>query len=100
MSIFGPLKSVLIFHPWGFYGTDSSHENRMDMILFFKQNIHNVLREQLNHDRRRLMHACLPSLTMLIGRRRHLTGKPSADVVVDLVQCMGGVLREKKVTFG
>lgn len=62
VSIFGPLKSGLIFHPWGFYGTDSIHENRMDMILFFKQNIHNVLREQLNPDRRRsqywLMHAC------------------------------------------
>lgn len=37
---------------------------------------------------------------MLIGRRRHLTGKPSVFVVVDPVQYMGGVLCEKKVTFG
>lgn len=35
-SIFGPLKSVLIFHHGGFYGTDSIHENPDGHDLIFQ----------------------------------------------------------------
>lgn len=36
VSIFwGPLQSVLIFHPYNFYSTESVHENEMD--IFFRK---------------------------------------------------------------
>lgn len=36
VSIFwGPLQSVLIFHPYNFYSTASVHENEMD--IFFRK---------------------------------------------------------------
>lgn len=45
-SILVLLKSVLIFHHWGFYGTDSIHEKSDGHSLIFQvQNVRNVLRE-------------------------------------------------------
>lgn len=45
-SILVLLKSVLIFHHWGFYGTDSIHEKSDGHNLIFQvQNVHNVQRE-------------------------------------------------------
>lgn len=45
-SILVLLKSVLIFHHWGFYGTDSIHEKSDGHDLIFQvQNVRNVQRE-------------------------------------------------------
>lgn len=44
-SILVRLKSVLIFHHWGFYGTDSIHEKSDGQSYFSSTNVRNVQRE-------------------------------------------------------
>lgn len=55
------LKSVLIFHPWGFYGTEK--KNPMDTILFFKYKCSLNVQSKGGGVVTLWTNACRPSLT-------------------------------------
>ena len=71
-SILVLLKSVLIFHHWGFYGTDSIHEKSDGHNLIFQVQMFVMCKEKdgdLYEEEITLWtNACSPSLTMLSGK--------------------------------
>lgn len=58
------LKSVLIFHRWGFYGTDSIHEILTDTILFFKR------RTAANEEDKHYVRTGRPSLRRMLDGQK------------------------------